>query len=138
MFTLSVKNLSFTIDTIWITRDGISNEKIVLESGASYNDREYWFNEKNIGNWSEFSQKSFRSFELRRSREKGFICRTWYAKIIFFFIEDLLLKQKNCESKQRTFSISPNGDGFWRVLVNSTGSENLRRSLNTTRVRITW
>ena len=46
MFTLSVKNLSFTIDTIWITRDGISNEKIVLESGASYNDREYWFNEK--------------------------------------------------------------------------------------------
>ena len=120
MFTLSVKNLSFTIDTIWITRDGIANEKIVLESGASYNDREYWFNEKNIGNWSEFSQKSSRSFELRRSREKGFICRIWYAKIIFFLSRTFYWNRKFVNPVKEHFPYPPMemdfGESWWTVL----------------------
>ena len=70
--------------------------------------------------------------------EKRVLYATYDMLRYFFSIENLLLKQENCESKRRTFSISPNGDGFWIVLVNGSGSENLRRSSDMTKVRITW
>ena len=119
MFAFSVENFEFCISR---------------ESFASNNENEYRFNPKIIWSWPQFSGKSFTTFERRRSREKGFIhvCRLWYVNIIYFFLEDL--KQNKCESRQRISSMSLDGDGFWIVLVNGIGSENLRSSLDTMKV----
>ena len=76
--------------------------------------RSVWFNRKIIRSWYEFSEKSFKSFEWRRPREKGFI-----LTLCDFY---RLLKEKLLIQTKIIFNIPR-----WRWILDSLGERYWKR-----------